>query len=158
MHIFWKTRCYNFTCGFVLFSQTFEFCIWRTFRIYLSNLISDNLRKTTYYERSRLFKVFSLCIWKVCLNHITSTLSLSTTVIIFHHVDINVCGRNEWKHLHGKKTYVLNIIWVVFLFGKFILDVSKSEYYHIMLSYSSILFFRILIYVCFIGNCNTEEN
>lgn len=78
--------------------------------------------------------------------------------LLFHHVDINVCGRNEWKHLHGKKTYVLNIIWVVFLFGKFILDVSKSEYYHIMLSYSSILFFRILIYVCFIGNCNTEEN
>lgn len=61
--------------------------------------------------------------------------------LLFQHVDINVCGRNEWKHLHGKKTYVLNIIWVVFLFGKFILDVSKSEYYHIMLSYSSIFFF-----------------
>lgn len=72
--------------------------------------------------------------------------------LLFQHVDINVCGRNEWKHLHGKKTFVLNIIWVVFLFGKFILDVSKSEYYHIMLSYSSILFFSDFdIYMFYLG-------
>lgn len=57
-----------------------------------------------------------------------------------------------------KKTFVLNIIWVVFLFGKFILDVSKSEYYHIMLSYSSIFFFRILIYVCFIWELQYGRN